>query len=114
MSIDQTKDGYAASVTASGAGDRKLLALTGGRAFQASSIKANTPSHLREAGNGADFIIISQAGLLDSLKPLAALRSKQGLTTALVDVDDIYDEFSFGNKCPQSIKDLLSYRRVGT
>ncbi|MEK6304526.1 MAG: C25 family cysteine peptidase [Acidobacteriota bacterium] len=37
------------------------------------------------------------------------MRSKQGLITALVDIEDIYDEFSFGNKSPQSVKDFLSY-----
>jgi len=37
------------------------------------------------------------------------LRTKQGLKTALVDIEDVYDEFSFGDKSPQSIKDFLSY-----
>ena len=109
VSIDQTKDGYAASVTASGAGDRKLLALTEGKALSAEDIKANTPSSLRQSSNTADLVIISRSSLADSLKPLVDLRSKQGLITALVDIEDIYDEFSFGNKSPQSVKDFLSY-----
>lgn len=103
VSIDPTKDGFSATVTASSAGERKLLVLTEGKALRASNVKPNSPSKLREQNNAADFIIITQANLLDSLKPLAALRSKQGLKTALIDIEDVYDEFSFGNKSPRSI-----------
>jgi hypothetical protein len=115
VSIEQAKDGYAATFTApslgfSGSGtERKLVVLTTGAARKGSNIKTNAPSSLRDANNAAEFIIISQADLLDSLKPLASLRSKQGLITTLVDIEDVYDEFSFGNKSPQSIRDFLSY-----
>jgi len=111
-SIEQTKDGYAATVTASdldatGKTERKLLALTAEKALRASSLKANSPSHLLDSSNAADFIIISDESMLDSLKPLAALRSKQGLATTLVAIEDIYDEFSYGHKSPASIRDFL-------
>ncbi len=121
VSIDQTKEGYSAIVTApsslgfgSGtgeiaAGERRLLALVNSKASHASSIKANSPSHLRDVANAADFIIISEASLLDSFRPLVDLRGKQGLKTSLVDIEDIYDEFSFGDKSPQSIRDFLWY-----
>ena len=45
---------------------------------------------------------------MDSLQPLKKLRESQGLRVALIDVEDIYDEFSFGNKSPKAIKDFLS------
>jgi hypothetical protein len=112
--VDQAKDGYAATLTAPEASvdgirtERKLLALTDGKASQPANIKANSPSHLRDASNAADFIIVSHATLIESLEPLAALRGKQGLATVLVDIGDIYDEFSFGDKSPQSIRDFLS------
>ncbi len=116
VSIDETKDGYAATVSAPdggikgfGGGDRKLLALTDQRVLHPSSVKANTASQLRSAGNGADSVIISRGRLVDSLKPLVGLRVKQGLKTALVDIEDVYDEFSFGDKSPESIRDFLRY-----
>jgi len=116
VSIEQAKDGYAATVTASGVGlgtpgmsERKLLALTDQRALSATSVKANTPSHLLDANNAADFIIIVGVGLVDSLRPLAELRRKQGLVSAVVDIEDVYDELSFGNKSPESIRDFISY-----
>ncbi|HYV06571.1 MAG TPA: C25 family cysteine peptidase, partial [Blastocatellia bacterium] len=116
VTIEEAKDGYAATVTASvaslgapGTSERKLLALTDERALQASSVKANSPSHLLDANNSADFIIISEAGLIDSLRPLTDLRSKQGLVSSVVDIEDVYDEFSFGSKSPQSVRDFISY-----
>src|SRR5262249_18348781 len=40
---------------------------------------------------------------------LVTLRQRQGYSVALVDVDDIYDEFSFGQKTPQALKDFFQY-----
>jgi hypothetical protein len=37
------------------------------------------------------------------------LRQSQGLSVMLIDVEDVYDEFSYGNKTPQAIKDFLRY-----
>ncbi|MFL6212740.1 MAG: C25 family cysteine peptidase, partial [Blastocatellia bacterium] len=47
--------------------------------------------------------------LLNSFAPLAELRKQQGLAVALVDVEDVYDEFGYGNKTPQAIKAFLQY-----
>jgi hypothetical protein len=40
---------------------------------------------------------------------LVAQRQSQGFSVAVVDVDDIYDEFSYGVHGPQAVKDFLSY-----
>jgi hypothetical protein len=53
-------------------------------------------------------VIISHGDFLESLKPLRSLREAEGLSVALIDVEDLYDEFSFGIKTPQAIKDFLS------
>ncbi|MEK6302584.1 MAG: C25 family cysteine peptidase [Acidobacteriota bacterium] len=37
------------------------------------------------------------------------LREGQGLHVALVDIEDIFDEFSYGEKTPQAVKDFISY-----
>jgi hypothetical protein len=44
--------------------------------------------------------------------PLAARRQQQGHTPAIVDVEALYDEFSFGEKTPQAIKDFLQRART--
>jgi hypothetical protein len=75
----------------------------------ANSVVANQPSKLKDSSNGADLVIITHQTLAGSLTPLVEQRRSQGLSVAVVDIEDVYDEFSFGNKSPQAIKDFLSY-----
>src|SRR6266705_3107964 len=75
-------------------------------------MKLNEPSNLRGAGNGASLIIITRAQFIESVRLLRDVRQRQGLSVAIVDLEDVYDEFSFGHKNPQALKDFLSYARV--
>ena len=70
-------------------------------------IVANKPSSWHQQTPGYDFVIISHKDFLKSLKQLQQRRESQGLSVALVDVEDLYDEFNFGNKSPQAIRDFL-------
>jgi hypothetical protein len=36
-------------------------------------------------------------------------RQRQGYSVAVVDIEDVYDEFSYGQKTPQAVKDFLGY-----
>ncbi len=112
--VDPMKDGYTATVTAgsgradaTNSGARQLLALTNEKALPASNMTVNSPANLR--ADGADFIIITRSELAESAVPLVALRRAQGYSLALIDVADIYDEFSFGEKSPDAVKDFLAF-----
>ena len=88
-------------------GERRLLAFTEDRVEQPSAVVANEPTEWHEATQGADLVMITHGQFLESLRPLKALREAQGLSVAVVDVEDLYDEFSYGVKTPQAIKDFL-------
>ncbi|HTF38914.1 MAG TPA: C25 family cysteine peptidase, partial [Blastocatellia bacterium] len=108
------KSGYLVTVTAGdGRGDRLLLALTNGRVSRPAAMSPNRPSTLRWPGQGADLIVISHRDYLDAVGPLKAVRESQGLSVAVVDVEDVYDEFSFGQKSPQAIRDFLAFASTG-
>jgi len=47
-------------------------------------------------------LIISRREFFSRLEPLKALRRSQGIRVALVDIEDLYDEFSYGEKTPQA------------
>jgi hypothetical protein len=47
--------------------------------------------------------------LEDAVKGLTSLRESKGLETMVVELEDIYDEFSHGISNPQAIKEFLSY-----
>ena len=76
------------------------------------SIEANQPSAWHKRAKGADLVIIAHRDFLDQIEPLKALRQAQGLAVALIDVEDLYDEFNFGVKSPQAIKDFLALTRA--
>jgi peptidase C25-like protein/Ig-like domain-containing protein len=114
ISGDQHKDesGYAVSVIPPGAGQRALLAVANDNVSHVAEIVSDYPSSLRDPAQGADLLIITRRDLFDSARELAALRQKEGMTVGMVDIDDIYDEFSFGEKTPQAVKDFLALART--
>jgi len=75
----------------------------------ASSLRRNVPSSWL-AGGAADWLAIAPASLIPELKPLAARREAQGLRTAIVDVEDVYDEITGGEFTPVAIQDFV--RRI--
>jgi Peptidase family C25 len=110
--VQAQKGGYSVTVSApKGGGDRLLLAFADGRANAPAAMTLNRPSNLREPARGADLVIITHRDFLDSVAPLKAAREAQGFSVAVVDVEDIYDEFNFGQKTPQAVKDFLAFAR---
>ncbi len=86
---------------------RTLLAIPESDADQSAVLSLNQSSNLNLATNGADLLIIAHRTLMPSVDPLKNLRNSQGLQVAVVDVEDIYDEFSYGRHGPQAIRDFL-------
>jgi hypothetical protein len=107
--VSQTKAGYAVSVNVPATGQRTLLAMTNDLAKRVSNAWANQPSNWRDPAQSGSLVIITRRDFFSALQPLVSLRTGQGYKVALVDVEDIYDEFSYGNKSPRAIKDFLAY-----
>jgi len=76
--IDGDNNNY--SISIDGAKRRNLLVFTPEQILQPLSIIANQPSTLSNAGNGADFVIITNKDFAQSVQPLAALR-ESGLSS---------------------------------
>ena len=104
--------GYSVSLRVPGTGQRTLLAFTEARVKSPKGVLENKVSSWHERGQGYDLVILSHGDFLGSLQPLKTLRELQGLKVALVDVEDVYDEFSFGVKGPRAIKDFLALTRA--
>ena len=67
------------------------------------------PTPLRNPANQADYIVITHATFADAILPLVEFRRSQGLTPMVVDIDDIYNEFSDGRFNPFAIQTFLRY-----
>ena len=109
--VKPQKDGsYTLTISARGAGTHTLLAFAGNQARVPASIAANQPSSWRKAP-GAELLIITRKELFASLDALKNHRQSQGLSVAMIDIEDLYDEMSYGHKSPQAVKDFLSFAR---
>ena len=71
-------------------------------------IEEDVPSDLR-GSNGAEYLIITHSDFLDNAGALADHRAGQGYVTMVVDVEDIYDEFSYGLFGAQAIREFLAW-----
>jgi hypothetical protein len=110
--VESSASGYAITVrtgpTRSKA-PRLLYAFPAGQFDQPASISLNQPSTLNAGTNRADFLIVTEKSLIGSLAPLKVARENQGMTVSIVDIEDVYDEFSYGAHGPQALKDFLQY-----
>ncbi len=88
---------------------RNLYAVGSNRLASVASITLDTPSDLRDPANGADYIIITHADFNTQAQRLAQHRAAEGFRTAVVDVQDIYDEFNDGIYDPNALRDFISY-----
>lgn len=110
--VKPQKNGFAVTVAVPGSDTRTLLAITNDQAQRPSSIAANLPSNWRQSNQSADLVIVTQSNLLASARVLQVYRENQGLRVALVDIEDVYDEFTFGNKSPYALRDLLAFAKA--
>ena len=100
------------TVRPQGQGARTLLAFSDATIAAPASVEANHPSTWHAQTQAHNWIAISHADFIDQVKPLAALREQQGYRTAVIDVEDLYDEFSFGEKTPQALRDFLQFAKA--
>jgi hypothetical protein len=77
----------------------------------APKLAANTPSKLNAATQEADLLVISYGDFIPALQPLVELRQREGFKVVVTDVQDVYDEFGYGAKGPQAMKDLLVWSK---
>lgn len=73
------------------------------------SITQDVGSNWQSSANGADYIVITHQDFITQANLLADYRETQGLRTAVVNVQDIYDEFGYGITGSQPIRAFLSY-----
>lgn len=99
--------GFAASFTPPGGGSRIVLAFDESRVVTPPEMVANIPSSWSDPKRSADLLIISNAAFLQAASALVPLRRNDNINAAVVDVEDLYDEFNFGVRGPEAIRSFL-------
>lgn len=88
------------------------LALADTRLERPAGLTLNALSNWRAKTNAADFIIVTHRDFWNAANRLATMRRAGEMRVAVVDIEDVYDEFSFGVRSPQALKDLLTFART--
>lgn len=73
------------------------------------SVVANQPSTLTTTNHNADLVIITYKDWAAQALDWAEYRRAQGFAVEVVNVEDIYDEYSFGALSSLAIKNFLQY-----
>jgi hypothetical protein len=100
-----------------GGGTKTYLALSSAAVKTPTTVSEDISANLADVSNGADYIVITHRNLgwdgsgaiQQWLSDLTALRQAQGLRVTVVEVEDIYDEFSYGLVTPAAIRDFLAF-----
>lgn len=86
---------------------RRHLVVTPNQIHTPSRIERAIPADWSFVNTGADYLAISHRAFITAVQPLLDWRQAQGMRTALVDVQQIYDAYSDGQMDPQAIRRFL-------
>lgn len=102
-------DAYTLAFQSTTTSPRRYLALAEDQLGRPTEIAAGKAPSLRSTANGADYVLITHADLDEAAQMLAEHRRTSGYRVKVVNVQDIYDEFGYGIREPEAIRDFLSY-----
>ena len=88
-----------------------LLAVAGDHIATAPSIRANHPSRWYAPQSGAEIAMVTHEGFADTLMPLVRVHEKEGKSSVIVPIGELYDEFNFGERSPVAIREFLRTAR---
>ena len=106
--ITNSGGSYGFTIQASGT-VQNLIAFVDSLARQPSAMVKNQPSTWNAGTNAADMVIVTHGDFRSSADTLAAARQAQGMKVSVVDIEDVYDEFSYGAHTPEAVKDFLAW-----
>ena len=92
-------------------GTHWLIALTDSRIATPVMLAAHNPSSLHAVQRGAEVVLLTAPQFAPQFQAVADLRRAEGKSVAVINVDDVYDEFNFGERTPYAVRDFL---RAGT
>ncbi len=93
--------------------DARYLAYDRSAVRAPATVAADYVSDLLAPATAAEYVVIAPAELLAAAAPLADHRAGQGLTTLLVDLQDVYDQLNGGVADPAAIRGFLAAARQG-
>ncbi len=105
---------YSFTVVAPGAGNgaRTLLAFSSDQIASPVGIVNHAPNSSITSRDGTQEIIVTTEDFQSALAPLLALRSSEARDTQVVLMDQLYDEYNYGERSPFALKQYLEHAYV--
>jgi len=108
VSVNQESDGsYSATFSNRNSSPGVYYAYTDSVIAQPLALTYHAPTNLAASSNAADLLIVSHSNFIPSLAPLVTKRQQQGLKVQVVDIDDVYSQFNYGEHSPYALQQFL-------
>ena len=110
LTVEPSNGGYRVNLPSNRG--RVLYAVENSGYLPAAAVTYNTPSTLSNTGHNADLVIISHKNFLPQAQNWMTYRNGQGFSGEVVNIEDVFDEFNYGNTCADCIRDFLNYAKT--
>jgi uncharacterized repeat protein (TIGR01451 family) len=84
-----------------------LLAVADDRVRSVAGVLPNRPSQWHSVQAGAYIALVTYGPFAEALAPLVRAHQAEGKSSAVVPINELYDEFSFGERTPFAIRQFL-------
>jgi Peptidase family C25 len=109
LRIDNNSGNYSAVLPAHRG--RSMFAAEDSAVLTADSIVLNNPSTLATAAHNGELIIVTYKDWVTQANDWANYRRGQGMSVEVVDIDDIFDEFSYGSVSTAGMSSFFNYAK---
>lgn len=89
----------------------RLLAFSPDQVRSPDRMEFNTSSTWNQR-QSYDVVFLTTSDLASTLGPLVQLRQGQGFRVAVVDIEDVFDEFGFGYRSPAAVRAFIDRART--
>jgi hypothetical protein len=105
--LNITSDGLRTSqVSFEAEAGRRYAASRASAQPMAGFLRADVPSGLQQSA-GAQYVVVAPTHLIGQANQLTALR--RWMTTMVVDIEDVYDEFNHGLASPRALQEFMAW-----
>ncbi len=110
--VSQSNSAYSVTVFApsgTAGAPRTLLALSSDQLAQPAALAFHAPNPLIASREGVEEIIVTTEDFQQSLQPLLNLRQSQSRNAQVVYMDQLYDEYNYGERSPYALQAYLHF-----
>jgi uncharacterized repeat protein (TIGR01451 family) len=114
--VAQSNSAYSVTVVApsgTGGAPRTLLAFSNDQLAQPTALAFHAPNPLINSREGAEEIIVTTEDFQQSLQPLLNLRQSQSRIARVIYMDELYDEYNYGERTPFALQEFLHFAYTG-